>query len=159
MADAYVEPDLRHAAFAVARLSLYRPRLLTLIVLLVVTAPIVVANLSHDPRPPIENGKGWPPPNPSYGWPLIWYWCAFKPSSPARIGGGVHYEMHTEVVEWSGPRLAGNVAIWLVIAGVVGYACQWLLRRYGPRRGCCASFYLTGIGGESLDLRGRPDPA
>ena len=24
---------------------------------------------------------------------------------------------------------------------------------------CCASFYLTGIGGESLDLRGRPDPA
>ncbi|HEV3339946.1 MAG TPA: hypothetical protein VG125_06305 [Pirellulales bacterium] len=107
---------------------------MTLIVLIVVTAPVVVANLNHDERPPID--KGWPPPNPAYGWPLIWYWCDFKPSSPSRMAGAVATHMHTEVVEWGGLRLAGNVAVWLVMLAAVGSACQWLLRRYGSRWTC-----------------------
>jgi hypothetical protein len=46
-----------------------RPRLLMLVVLFVIAAPIVVANLSRDERPP----QTWPPPNPAYGRPLVWY--------------------------------------------------------------------------------------
>ena len=116
-----------------AKPSLYRPRVLTIIVLIVFAAPVVVANLSHDERPPIENGKGWPPPNPAYGWPLIWYWCEFTPSSPPRTGGWVDTQMHTELVEWSGPRLAGNAAMWLILLVAAGGVCEWLLRRYGSR--------------------------
>jgi hypothetical protein len=50
-------------------LSLYRPRILTLVALLVVAVPISVANVSHVQGPP----QVWPPPNPSFGWPLTWY--------------------------------------------------------------------------------------
>ncbi|HVC98297.1 MAG TPA: hypothetical protein VND64_31800, partial [Pirellulales bacterium] len=107
--------------------SLRRARPLTLIVLIVVAAPIVVANLSHDevtPRP-------WPPPNPSYGWPLIWYWCEFKPSSTIAVGVAAA-QMNPEIVQWSWPRLAANLAIWLVILAVVAVICEWPRRRYCP---------------------------
>ena len=107
--------------------SLYRPRFLTLVVLIAAAAAIVVANLSHDDLTP----QVWPPTNQSFGWPLIWYWCEFKPGS-ALIGGGAPWQMNLEIVRWSGPRLAGNITIWLVLFVVVGVACQWPLRRYGP---------------------------
>ena len=114
-----------------AKPSLFRPRIWTIIVMMVVAAPIVVANLNHDERPPVD--KAWPPPNPAYGWPLIWYWCEFK-STFTVPNGGAPTRMHPELMEWSGHRLAGNVVIWLAILGVVGFAFQWLLRRYRPRR-------------------------
>ncbi|HEV3339947.1 MAG TPA: hypothetical protein VG125_06310 [Pirellulales bacterium] len=106
---------------------------MTLIVLMIVATPIVVANLSHDERPPTD--LAWPPPNAAYGWPLIWHWCQFKPDSSSLIAGTtVAAGMNTELVEWSGTRLAGNLAMWLVMLAAVGFVCQWLLLRYGPRR-------------------------
>ncbi|HWB09913.1 MAG TPA: hypothetical protein VG826_11835 [Pirellulales bacterium] len=112
-------------------LPLYRLRILTFIVLIVVAAPVVVANLSHDARPPIENGKGWPPPNASYGWPLVWYWCEFTPSSssPRMV---IQDRMTPELVDWSRRRLAVDVAVWLAMLAAVDVVCQWLLRRYAP---------------------------
>src|SRR5487761_664672 len=114
-----------------AKLSLYRPGIWTIIVMMIVAAPIVVANLSHDERPPTD--LAWPPPNPSYDWPLIWHWCQFNTDSSPLIAGTVAAGMNAELVEWSGPRLAGNLAMWLVMLAAVGFACQWLLRGYGPR--------------------------
>ena len=104
-----------------------RPRFLTLVALIVVAAPIVVANLSRDERPPVD--KAWPPPNPAYGWPLVWYWCEFKASSP---GGVVAASMTPELVEWNVPGLAANGAIWLLILAATGFVCQRLLRRFAP---------------------------
>ena len=105
--------------------SRYRPRILTLIVLIVVAAPIVVANLCHDEFTP----QKWPPPNASFGWPFIWYGCEF----PSVKAGGMPRSMNPELVWWSGPRLAGNLAIWFVMLAIAGIACEWLLRHHGPR--------------------------
>ncbi|HET6879091.1 MAG TPA: hypothetical protein VFI31_02985, partial [Pirellulales bacterium] len=110
----------------------YRPRFWTLIVLMIVAAPIVVANLSHEERPPVD--QAWPPPNAAYGWPLVWYWCEFTPN-PSMPGLAVADRMSTHLVEWSLAGLAVNVAAWFIIAAVAAATCEWLLRRYGPRLG------------------------
>ncbi|HVC94884.1 MAG TPA: hypothetical protein VND64_14405 [Pirellulales bacterium] len=106
----------------------YRPRLVTVIVLFIVVVPTVLANLCHDEGSEEE----WPPPNPSYGWPLIWYWCEFKPSSPLPASGAPDY-MTPELVDYSVPRLAGNLAMWFIMLAVAGVACEWLRRRYCAR--------------------------
>jgi hypothetical protein len=106
--------------------SRYRPRILTLIVLAIVAAPIVVANLCHDEVTPQVS----PLPNPSYGWPLIWYECKFTRAS---VGGASPARMDPELVQLSESRLAGNVAIWCLMLAVAGVFCEWLLRRYRPQ--------------------------
>ncbi|HVC96407.1 MAG TPA: hypothetical protein VND64_22165 [Pirellulales bacterium] len=108
--------------------SRYRPRLLTLIVLMIVAAPIVVANLSHE-QGAIQ--KWWQPPSPpnpsfSFGWPMIWYWTEFPP-----LVGGVRASCDHNLARWSAPGLAGNLAMWLLMVAVPAVACEWLLRRYG----------------------------
>ncbi|HEV3006996.1 MAG TPA: hypothetical protein VGX78_21175 [Pirellulales bacterium] len=71
-------------------------------------------------------------PSLSYGWPVTWYWCDLRVAPPP-VG------MTPKLVEWSGSRLAGNLAIWFVIFASLGMACQCLLRcfcppiRYRPR--------------------------
>lgn len=111
--------------------SCYRPRIWTFIALIVVAAPVVVANLSHAPRP----GDAWPPPNAAYGWPLIWYWCEFTPvltELQMTMDGG---RVTPRLAQWSRGALAANLAAWLILAACVALACELLLRRYGPRAG------------------------
>lgn len=104
-------------------ISRCRPRFVTLLVLIVVAAPIAVANLNHAPRPP----RSWPPPIQAYGWPLIWYWCEFDTGTLAA-------RTEPELVEWSRPGLGVNLAAWLVIFAAVAAASEWLLRRYASSR-------------------------
>ncbi len=106
-----------------------RPRFVTFIVLLIVAAPVVVANLNRDEVPPPVPQVS-PAPNPSYGWPLIWYECEFTPAS---TGGAWPARMDLRLVQWSGPRLAGNVAVWCLMLAVAGVACEWLFRRHERR--------------------------
>lgn len=123
----------------------YRPRILTLLVLIAIGSLVVMANLSdhvhsrdHIPRNGLEQwtaadssnlsfdvrepelNSPWTPWNISYGWPLLWYQYVVIP------GGGIIGECH------SARRLAGNQAMWLVILAVPGATCEWLLRRYRP---------------------------
>jgi hypothetical protein len=107
--------------------SLLRPRFLTLVVLIAAAAAIVVANLSRDE--PWFVAPPSPPPNVAYGWPLTWYWCQLKPSSrPPRTAASFSTADHV-VVQWSGPRLSGNVAIWSVMFALFCGVCQCLLCR------------------------------
>ncbi|MGH7140575.1 MAG: hypothetical protein ACREHD_32995 [Pirellulales bacterium] len=132
-------------------ISRYRPRFLTLVVLLVTAALLVLANCSDDfcqrrmatrtrgsetllPTSQIEwpfdveepetgdpfVGQAW---NLSFGWPLLW-------NQYITLQGYGYV-----VVGWrySASRLAGNVAMWLVMLLVSAGGCEWLLRRYGLR--------------------------
>jgi len=104
-----------------------RPRVWTLIVLLVVAAPVVVANLSRDEVPP----QAPPAPNLSFGWPLIWYECEFTRAS---TGAADPSRMDPDLVQWSRPRLAGNVAMWCVMLAVEGVAVTAIESRNRHRR-------------------------
>ena len=83
--------------------SRYRPRVLTLIVLIAVAAPAVLANLS----PGDVNATGYSIPDVEYGWPLSWYWRNLTVKPPGR-----RPDWH--VLRYSWPRLAGNLAIGFV---------------------------------------------
>ncbi|HEV3024042.1 MAG TPA: hypothetical protein VGX76_16315, partial [Pirellulales bacterium] len=108
-----------------------RPRVSTLIALMLVLAPMVLANLSFDRSP--ERGA---PQQVSYGWPLIWHW---------RIVVGTHY---AAIVAWdySVAGLAGNVVLWILILAVIGLSCEWLLRRYPPRLRWSLRTMLAAVG-------------
>lgn len=99
----------------------FRPRVLTLIVFFAAAAVIALANLSCD-EAATANGI----PYRSYGWPLIWHRIVL---SGHLMAGNLR------VVGWycSLPRLAANVAVWLVLLAALTAACEWLLRRYRPR--------------------------
>ncbi|HEX7378712.1 MAG TPA: hypothetical protein VF278_16445 [Pirellulales bacterium] len=90
--------------------SRYRPRFLTLLVLLLTATLLVLSNLSYagDPRWGYYN----------YGWPMVWWRMIVAISA-------VH-QVHRL-------RLAMDVAIWLLILVATGGVCEWLLRRYRPR--------------------------
>src|SRR5437016_6034418 len=90
----------------------YRPRSLTLIVLIVLAAPIVFANLSSDEWMGDMSGLL---PYPAYGWPLVWCW------RNSYFGG-----MGVAMLDWdcSAARLAGNLAMWLVMLAAAGGACE-----------------------------------
>lgn len=92
-----------------------RPRVATLLLILIVSAAITLANLSFDAS---ASSHHLPPYVASFGWPLIWYW---------------HFVAHVHWTDYSAVRLAGNLAIWLAILSVIGFACQRLLRRRPPR--------------------------
>jgi hypothetical protein len=112
-------------------LSLLRPRFLTLVVLIAAAAAIVVANVSRDEIPLFWPTVPPPPPKLTYGWPVSWYWCQFKPSSrPPRTRA--FSTVDPVVVEWSGARLSGNLAIWSALFTFLAVACQCLVRRLFP---------------------------
>ena len=102
--------------------SRYRPRILTLIVLIVVAAPTTLANLS----PSDLVTQGYSMKDVEYGWPLIWYW-----RNLAIKAGDTRGTWH--VIRYGWPRLAGNLAIWFVMLAAAGASCEWLVRRYRPR--------------------------
>jgi hypothetical protein len=91
-----------------------RPYAITVIVVMIVSALTLLANLSNDAFP--ERG---PTQQRSYGWPFIW--C--RQIDMATMTAGLR--------EWdfSAVRLAGNAATWLVICAVIGLASQWTSHR------------------------------
>jgi len=115
--------------------SRYRPRVLTVIVLVVVAAPTVLANLSpSDPGPILYSV-----PDVDYGWPFTWYWCNL-----ALKTGDTRSKWY--VMRYGWPRLAGNLAIWLVMLAAAGSACEWLVRRCRPRLRWNLRTMLIGVG-------------
>lgn len=104
----------------------YRPRVLTLAMLLVIAAPIALANFTSEFHmvavEPIESGEIYA--KGTYGWPFTWHWHNLTATI---VGPGV--------VGWecSGTRLAANLACWTIMLAVPAGACEWLLRRYRPR--------------------------
>ncbi len=142
----------------IAAFSRCCPRVLTIVVLAAIAALLVLANLSEDfsPRsvapgaPPAKIGLDFDPRvavgnwqtgaiywNLSYGWPLIWRQYVFA----AGLTGGVVLGEN-----YSAGRLAGNVAIWLVLFIAPTGACEWLLRRYRPRWRFSLRATLVGTG-------------
>lgn len=114
VATGATQPRRTFAAF-----SGYRPRLLTLLVVLVIAALIALSNLSYD----TADYRG-AFQDKSYGWPLAWHRFVIAVS---------HYD--EQAVGWylSTGRLAVNVALWLLMLAAEGLGCEWPLRRYQPR--------------------------
>jgi hypothetical protein len=112
--------------------SRYRPRALTLAVLLVVVATLVLANLSFD-----RNSEDWFAAK-SYGWPLIWH----RYVSVHQTGIG------TSTVGWypSAGRLAVNLTIWVAMLLAATGGCEWLLRRFRPRMRWSLRAMLIAVG-------------
>lgn len=101
--------------------SRYRPRVLTLVVLFLIAAPITLANFTSEKVYGATLFRGY---RGIYGWPLTWHWHDIMYTPPVPV-----------VVSWgySPSRLAGNVALWLLILAVPAGACEWLLRRHRLR--------------------------
>jgi hypothetical protein len=101
----------------------YRPRVWTLIVLLLVTALLVLSNLSHDQGEYAGLSESFAAK--SYGWPLIWHrYVVFSRGM---------YDFHTVGWYFSVSRVAADALLWLTILAISGIACEWLTRRYQPR--------------------------
>ena len=115
--------------------SRYRPRVLTLIVLIVVAAPTVLANFS----PSNVASTGYSIKDAEYGWPLTWYWRNY-----ALRAGDTRAKWSVVRYNWS--RLAGNLAIWSVMLAAVGASCEWLLRRYRPTLNWSLKTMLAAVG-------------
>ena len=112
-------------------ISRYCPRVLTLIVLFLVAAPITLANFSFD----YEWGRNFG--HKSYGWPLHWHRYV-----------DVNWDQGIQTVGWyfSARRLAGNLALWCVMTAVPAGLCEWLLRRYPPRLRWSLRTMLAAVG-------------
>jgi hypothetical protein len=110
--------------------SLRRARLLTLIVLIVVTAAIVLANLSSEPMTIDLLTRTLSTKNieRDYGWPVTWYWRSRIPGTRATM-----WASQWPVSRYSLSFLMANLAMWLVMLAATSVACEWLLRRYRPR--------------------------
>jgi hypothetical protein len=99
-----------------------RPRMTTLVPLLSVVAPTVLANTTFEMSwsSPFANGPG-ATAMASFGWPLVWNWYVIAPFD--------------NVYGWdfSALRIAGNIAIWLGMVVLATLLWEWLLRRPLPR--------------------------
>lgn len=96
----------------------WRPRLTTLIVLTIVSALTVLANLSYDASPGPTNWEEF-----LYGWPLIWY---------RRINWSSIPSAFYEEWDYSAAALGGNLVVWLLILVVTALSWERLMRRYRP---------------------------
>lgn len=119
--------------------SRYRPRVLTVVLLVIIAALIVLANLTYD-RHDASAEAGSPGVfTLSCGWPLTWHRRVVR-LTPTLVGSGVLGW------QWSANRLAANVAIWLIILAASAAACEWLLRRYRPRPRWSLRTMLAAVG-------------
>lgn len=130
---------MRSVSAAFAR---YRPRLLTLMLLLVIGAPLVLANLSPDYRRlsfgevnSQRSGRHGQFGDEFYGWPLTWHRYVIAMSSPAIVGS-----------YFSAGRLAANAALWLVMLAAPAGVCEWLVRRYRLRLRWSLRAMLAAVG-------------
>lgn len=104
----------------------WRPRATTLLVLLAVVVPTVLANMTFEisalsPTDSAPNDPWRACGKASFGWPLVWNWYVVAPSD--NLFGW----------DFSAARLAGNTAIWLAMLGAVAIPIDWFFRRYRPR--------------------------
>jgi hypothetical protein len=111
--------------------SLWRAWLLTLLLLIVASAVIALANLSTESLTAegiskVFQGQSW---ERACGWPLTWYWRIPHRSTTAPAPS-IHLQW--SVSRYSPSSLGANVAVWLASLLVLAVACQWLLRRYRP---------------------------
>lgn len=116
-------PLMRRTFATIAR---YRPRALTLVVLFVVAALIALSNLSYEFREVTDGdpqARQWLRTVP-YGWPLPWR---------RYVVVGSHGPSGAIAWHYSGIRLIGNLAMWLLMVAAPAGTCEWLLRRYRPR--------------------------
>lgn len=109
--------------------SRYRPRALTVVVLAIVAAMLVLANLTYDVGGPIMDSA-----YVEYGWPLIWR------RYDVGLAGG------SALDRLSAARLTANLSMWLVMLAAPGIACEWLLRRYRPQFRWSLRTLLLAIG-------------
>ena len=98
-----------------------RPRILTLIVFVVAAATIALANLSFDEASAGDGDVS----HRSYGWPIVWH----------RVVLSCWNYLGYRAVGWyySAPRLAADLALWLMLLAALTGTCEWLLRRYRPQ--------------------------
>lgn len=115
-------------------LSFYRPRALTILASALVVAIVALANLSVDPE--WHSGHIW---QKAYGWPLIWH-------RYVAVGWEAMAEWRTVGWFYSPARLAANVAMWAALVVGTSVACEWLLRRYGPRLRFSLRAMLAAVG-------------
>lgn len=109
--------------------SRYRPRLLTVVVLAIVAAMLVLANLTYD-----IGSANMASAYVEYGWPLIW----------RRYDVGL--TGNSALDRLSAARLTANLSMWLVMLAAPGIACEWLLRRYQPQFRWSLRALLLAIG-------------
>jgi hypothetical protein len=104
----------------------YRPRFLTLVVVAIVAAPMVLANLSSD----IEASK--PMAKAVHGWPFVWHWHNLAPLATGPPVGGDASPIYA-IYSWdfSVGRLVANLAFWLLVVALPTAACEWAKLRYG----------------------------
>jgi hypothetical protein len=117
--------------------SLRRPRVLTLVVVLIVAVGITLANLSAKPVTDDDIGKMYQGVNVerAYGWPFTWYW---RSAVQVRDTTGPGMTSSVARLQWpisrySAPAVLADLATWLVMLGVSVVACRRLLSRYQPR--------------------------
>lgn len=108
-----------------------RPRVLTLIVLLMVSAPMVLANLSFNFSPRKDGYLG----KASYGWPLIWYWHVNRATA-------FSWE---RAWDYSARGLAANLLLWILMLAAIGLTCEWVFRRCRPRLSFSLRTMLVGV--------------
>lgn len=113
-----------------AALWRYRPRALTLALLLVIATLIALANLCSEVRgsPDRSDLTG------AAGWPLLWQWHHFPPPAfPPSLTPSCALPKGKVVWDFSGARLAGNLSIWILLLAASAAASEWLQRRCQPR--------------------------
>lgn len=139
----------------------YRPRVLTVILLAAIVAAIWLADSIEDyrlrkyhstARPPPQselqfnveeaseaNFRGISDQNLSFGWPFLWR--QYVVELTMATGPFIVAQSYSPV------RLAGNLAIWLVLLAAPAGACEWQLRRYRPgwRFSLRTLFVVTGL--------------
>jgi hypothetical protein len=119
--------------------SLRRPRLLTIVVVLIVAGGITLANLSSEPVTGELITKIASKPEHAYGWPITWYWrVASTVPGTVRLGtsSSTRSVLEWPIARYSPGGLVTNVAIWLLLVAGPAAACQRLLRKYRPRVRC-----------------------
>ncbi|HJT31492.1 MAG TPA: hypothetical protein VJ783_05530 [Pirellulales bacterium] len=91
-----------------------------MIVLVVIGAPVVLANLSSDTvRDPAK-----PMTQVVHGWPFVWHWY--------NIAGLGSFSPRIHSGDFSAGWLAANLLVWLVALAAPAASCEWALRRYRP---------------------------
>src|SRR5487761_1611339 len=71
----------------------------------------------------------------AFGWPLVWYWriATRVPETPAT--GAEQIGVQWDLSRCSIAYLFSNVGAWLAMLAIASAGCQWIFRRYCPRRG------------------------
>ena len=125
----------------------YRPRILTLLLLFAVAAPIAMANFTSEIHQfPGRPSLGAVYARGTYGWPFMWHWHNLMATPALDVIAGWNY---------SGARLVANLACWSILLAAPAVACEWLLRQYRPRRIRSSPNLYTTLNASRSSARGR----